>query len=145
MTPLPTPAFAKVSDQWNSWALYHPLFKEAKQNGNLVADRARETTEGMHTDTFVRYMVKGDAFTPESLSKISEKFHIKSIHMITIKSLRYLFRHPIIAGKCANYLVRSLIHSGGRISSSIVKLFFCKLFYQSSLLQESAIIRTQKN
>jgi radical SAM superfamily enzyme YgiQ (UPF0313 family) len=121
------------------------LFREAKENDHLVVDRARETTEGMHTDTFVRYMVKGEAFTPEIIAEVSEKFHIKSIRTITLKSMGYMLRHPIIAAKSMGYLIGSLVRSRGRFSDSMVKLFFCKLFYQNALLRENMIVQAQKS
>lgn len=115
------------------------LFKEAKANNNLVVDRARDSSEGMHTDTFVRYMVRSDSFSPESIVGVSENFHKKSIRMITLKSLGYMLRHPIVSARCLAYFVESLISSGGRVPDSIVKLFFCKLFYQNTLLRERRI------
>ncbi|MGI9318019.1 MAG: B12-binding domain-containing radical SAM protein, partial [bacterium] len=115
------------------------LFKEAQSSGNLVVDRARDTEAGVHTDTFVRYMVKSDTFTPEKVAEISEQFHRDSIRTITLKSMGYMLLHPIVAAKCTRYLIASLLRTRGRVPDSIVKLFFCKLFYQNALLRENAI------
>lgn len=112
------------------------LFREANENGHLVADRARQTGQGTHTDTFVRYMVKNDAFTPETIVDHSNRFHMKAIAMIALQSIGYLIRHPVVAGRCLGYFFRNLAASGGRLNDALVKLFFCKLFYRNTLLGE---------
>ena len=100
------------------------MFKEAMANGNLVVDRARDTKDGIHTDTFTRYMVTSDTFTPESIVAVSEEFHKKSIRTITLKSIGYMLRHPVVTANCVGYFLRSMAASSS-LQDSVVKLFFC--------------------
>jgi radical SAM superfamily enzyme YgiQ (UPF0313 family) len=118
------------------------MFKEAMANGNLVVDRARDTKDGIHTDTFTRYMVTSDTFTPESIVAVSEEFHKKSIRTITLKSMGYMLRHPVVTANCIGYFIRSMASSSS-LQDSVVKLFFCKLFYRNTLLREKAIVNEQ--
>ena len=114
------------------------LYAEAQANGHLVSDVSMSNVSGVHSDMFVRHMIKNDHFSPDDLMKISESFHKKAIIRTSMGTVTYLLRHPIVSLRNSIYFLK-LIKDNWAISSlkdNIVRLFFCRLFYRNSMLRQ---------
>jgi radical SAM superfamily enzyme YgiQ (UPF0313 family) len=112
------------------------LYAEAVASGKLVTDRAISNMSGVHSDMFERYMIRNDEFEPETLEAISSRFHSRSIRAIGMKTVNFLVRHPIISFRLLQYFLKARREDHAPLRDSIVKLFFCRLFYRNALLRE---------
>src|SRR5262249_2860292 len=91
-----------------------------------------------HADYFVRHLISTDQFTPEELEALNARFHKEAMQIVATKTARYLASHPKIALEQGRYFAKSVINDGGSMRDSVVKLFFCRLFYRNSLMRAEA-------
>lgn len=112
------------------------LYAEAVASGNLVTDHTLANMSGVHSDMFERHMIRNDEFEPETLEAISSRFHARTIRAIGMKTAVFLLRHPMIALRSLAYFMKARREDHAPIRDSIVKLFFCRLFYRNALLRE---------
>ncbi|HTN89237.1 MAG TPA: hypothetical protein VL242_36415, partial [Sorangium sp.] len=56
---------------------------------------------------------------------------------IATKTAAFLARHPSVALTNGAYFARSVVHDNNPLKDSVVKLFFCRLFYRNCLLSEA--------
>jgi radical SAM superfamily enzyme YgiQ (UPF0313 family) len=114
------------------------LFQEAKESGTLLSDYALVNTGGVHSDYFVRHAITTKEFSPETLEALNREFHRQAIRIVAFKTGKFLLKHPLIALKSMLYFLRSLLRDHGSLKDSVVKLFFCRLFYRNALLMRRA-------
>ena len=108
------------------------LFAEAKMNGHLVTDVTVSNAGGVHADMFTRHLIKNKEFTPEKLNTINASFHRRAVIVFGLKTLRNFLIHPFIALSNMIYYIKHFKKSE-TILDSLVKLFFCRLFYLNSM------------
>lgn len=108
------------------------LFAEAKKNGHLVTDVTVSNTGGVHADMFTRHLISNDEFTPEKLNEINVSFHRRAVIVFSLKTLKNFLKHPMIAISNMIYFIKNFKKSE-TMRDSLVKLFFCRLFYLNSL------------
>ena len=108
------------------------LFAEAKKNGHLVTDVTVSNTGGVHADMFTRHLIKNKEFTPDTLNKINVSFHRRAVIVFGLKTLKNFLIHPFIAVSNMIYFIKNF-KKAETILDSLVKLFFCRLFYLNSM------------
>jgi len=111
------------------------LFKEAKESGTLVSDYSLSNAGGVHIDYFVRHLIKTQEFTPEDLERLNESYHKKSIRIIAQKTILFLMKHPYNILTSSKFFLKSLFVEKVPFKDSLIKLFFCRLFYRNALLR----------
>ncbi|XYH98629.1 B12-binding domain-containing radical SAM protein [Sorangium sp. So ce1128] len=90
-----------------------------------------------HADSFQRHTISTREFTPELLEQLNSEFHREAMRIIATKTAAFLARHPSVALTNGAYFARSVAHDNNPLKDSVVKLFFCRLFYRNCLLSEA--------
>ncbi|XXY45091.1 radical SAM protein [Sorangium sp. So ce269] len=113
------------------------LFQEASETGTLRTNYAISNAGGAHADSFQRHTISTKEFTPELLEQLNSEFHREAMRIIATKTAAFLARHPSVALTNGAYFARSVVHDNNPLKDSVVKLFFCRLFYRNCLLSEA--------
>jgi len=111
------------------------LYREAKEGGFLRTNVEMANASGVHADRFVRHTIETPEFTTHELEELNEKYHRKFIRIIILKTAFFLLIHPKLAIESMTYLFRTIREEDYTVRQSVIKLFFCRLFYRNSMLR----------
>ena len=109
------------------------LYREAEEQGYLRTNVEMANASGVHADRFVRHTIETSEFTTKELEHLNEKYHRKFIRVIMLKTALFLLKHPRLAAQSMGFLFRTIRHENYTFRQTVIKLFFCRLFYRNAM------------